>query len=57
MEPKCYWREIYSKGGKTILWYEQDGELKYRHVDNPDQSDKWERYKLGLTNESIHKID
>jgi hypothetical protein len=56
MEPKAYWREIYSKGGKTILWYEQDGELKYRHVVF-DQPDKWYRHVYGWTNSSIHKID
>lgn len=57
MEPQAYWREIYSNSGVTILWYEEDGELKFRHVETYGKSDKWQRYKLGLTNESVHKVD
>ena len=56
MEPKCYWREIHSKGRTTILWYEQDGEVKYRHVDIPDQPDKWYRHFYGWTNKLIHHV-
>jgi hypothetical protein len=57
MEPRDHMREIYSEYGVTMLWYEQDGELLYKYIETYEQSDKWMRYKLGLTNESVHKID
>ena len=46
-----YYKEI------TIIWYEENGEFKYRTVQYPSEitlKDKFARYERGLTNRNVH---
>ncbi len=55
MEPRDYEKELYSTEGISVIWYEEDGELKYKYVETYGQSDRWCRYRKGWTNNQIHK--
>lgn len=53
MEPKKYYRQDVEKG-MSMLWYEDNGILRYRMVETPGKTDKWYRIQNHWTNKMIH---